>query len=148
MNLLLEDDRIEWQGSLRATYNKYLHPDVINYTDKGMWDSLYRREIPSCFQFDTQVGGQAIQEIHPTNLAELTAGNGLMRLMATDDGILPLDLYVKHKNHIDLWYDEMREAGLTLSEMKLLEPYLSIVYGVAVSQETMMRMSMDPHITE
>ncbi len=147
MNLLLEDDRIEWQGSLRATYNKYLHPDVINYTDRGMWDSLYRREIPSCFQFDTQVGGQAIQEIHPTNLAELTAGNGLMRLMATDDGILPLDLYVEHKNNIGLWYDEMREAGLTLGEMKLLEPYLNIVYGVAVSQETMMRMSMDPHIS-
>lgn len=50
MNLLLEDERIEWKGSLRATYNAYLHPDVINYDDKGMWDSLYRREIPSCFQ--------------------------------------------------------------------------------------------------
>lgn len=147
MNLLLEDDRMEWQGSLRATYNKYLHPDVINYDDRGMWDSLYKREIPSCFQFDTQVGGQAIQEIHPTNLAELTAGNGLMRLMATEDGVLPLDLYVQHKNHIDMWYDEMREAGLTLAEMKVLEPYLNIVYGVAVSQETMMRMSMDPHIS-
>ena len=147
MNLLMEDERMEWQGSLRATYNKYLHPDVINYDDRGMWDSLYRREIPSCFQFDTQVGGQAIQQIHPTNLAELTAGNGLMRLMATDDGVLPLDLYVQHKNNIDMWYEEMREAGLTLAEMKVLEPYLSIVYGVAVSQEAMMRMSMDPQIS-
>lgn len=50
MNLLLEDERMEWQGSLRATYNKYLHPDVINYDDRGMWDSLYNKEIPSCFQ--------------------------------------------------------------------------------------------------
>lgn len=147
MNLLLEDEHIEWQGGLRATYNKYLHPDVIDYTNRGMWDSLFKREIPSCFQFDTQVGGQAIQEIHPTNLAELTAGNGLMRLMATEDGVLPLDLYVQHKNNIDLWYEEMRENGLTMAEMKVLEPYLSVVYGVAVSQETMMRLSMDQHIS-
>ena len=50
LNLLLEDGRIEWQGSLRETYNKYIHPDVINYEDKNMWEALYRGEIPSCFQ--------------------------------------------------------------------------------------------------
>lgn len=147
MNLLLEDNRIEWQGNLRATYDKYLHPDVLIKDDPGMWNSLYKKEIPSCFQFDTIVGGQAIQQIHPMNLAELTAGNGLMRLMATDDGVLPLDLYVKHKNNIGLWYDEMREAGLTLDEIHIMEKYLYVVYGVAVSQETMMRLSMDPNIS-
>ena len=92
MNLLLEDDIFEWQGTLRDTYNKYIHPDVIEYDDRGMWDSLYRREIPACFQFDTLVGGQAIQQIHPISLAELTAGNGLMRLMANEDGELPVDI--------------------------------------------------------
>lgn len=147
MGWLLENNRIQWRGNLRKTYNTYLHPDVLNYTDRGMWESLYRKEIPSCFQFDTAVGGQAIQQIHPVNLAQLTAGNGLMRLMANEEGILPLDLYCQHKNNINTWYAEMSAAGLTLEEQKVLEPYLLPVYGVAVSQETMMRMSMDPHIS-
>ena len=147
MNLLLEDNAIEWQGSLRATYDKYVHPDVLNYDDRGMWDALYRREIPSCFQFDSVVGSQAIQLIHPVNLAQLTAGNGLMRLMANEDGDLPLDIYVKHKNDISTWEEEMRHEGLTEAEQELLKKYLNIVYGVAVSQETMMRLSMDPHIS-
>lgn len=50
MNLLLEDNLMEWQGSLKATYDKYLHPDVINYTDEGMWKELNEGKIPSCFQ--------------------------------------------------------------------------------------------------
>ena len=147
LNLLLEDGRIEWQGSLRETYNKYIHPDVINYEDKNMWEALYRGEIPSCFQFDTQVGSQAIHEIHPTQLAQLVAGNGLMRLMADEDGNLPLDIYCRHKNNIQLWYDEMYAAGLNDEEIEVLHPYLDIVYGMAVSQECMMRMVMDNHIS-
>ena len=146
MNWMLEDEVLEWQGSLRATYDKYIAPKVLNYDDKGMWTALFNRQIPSCFQFDTVVGGQAIQQIHPEQLAELVAGNGLMRLMANEDGILPLDLYCQHKNNIGMWYEEMAAAGLTIEEQKVLEPYLGIVYGVAVSQECMMRMSMDPKI--
>lgn len=147
MNLLLEDGKIQWQGSLRKTYDKYIHPDVINYDNEDMWNALYRREIPSCFQFDTQVGGQAIHLIHPSNLAELTAGNGLMRLMANEDGELPLDIYVKHKNNIQTWYDEMEQEGLSKEEQNILRKYLDIVYGVAVSQETMMLLSMDKNIS-
>lgn len=148
LNLLLEAGKIEWQGSLRATYNKYIHPDVIDYEDNGMWEALYRGEIPACFQFDTKVGGQAIQEIHPTSLAQLVAGNGLMRLMADEEGNLPLDIYCRHKNNIQLWYDEMYAAGLNDEEINVLHPYLDIVYGMAVSQECMMRMVMDPHISD
>ena len=147
MNWLLESGNIEWKGNLRDTYDSYLHPDVINYDNPHMWESLYRKEIPSCFQFDTPVGGQAIQQIHPTSLAQLVAGNGLMRLMANEDGILPLDLYCQHKNNISQWYEEMRENGLTSDEIRVLEKYLYPVYGVAVSQETMMQMSMDKNIS-
>lgn len=70
-----------------------------------------------------------------------------MRLMANEDGDLPLDIYVKHKNDISTWEEEMRHEGLTSAEQELLKKYLDIVYGVAVSQETMMRLSMDPHIS-
>ena len=80
-------------------------------------------------------------------MAQLVAGNGLMRLMADEDGNLPLDIYCLHKNNIQLWYDEMYAAGLNDEEIEVLHPYLDIVYGMAVSQECMMRMVMDSHIS-
>ena len=40
MDLLLEYGKIKWQGSLRETYNTYLHPDVLEYNDPKMWEIL------------------------------------------------------------------------------------------------------------
>lgn len=146
MNWLLENEHMEWQGSLRTTYDKYLAPKVLNYDNSEMWESLYRKEIPSCFQFDTVSGGQAVQLIHPQNLLELLTGNSVLRLMAEDGKEQPLNIYANYKKDISLWYDEMKAAGLTIDEQKVLEKYLLPVYGVAASQELMMRLSMDDHI--
>ena len=146
MNWLLEDNRIEWQGDLRSTYTKYISPDAINYTDSGMWDSLCNKEIPSAFQFDTAQGGQAVNLIKPHSLLELLTGNSVMRLMAQDGGELPLETYAKYKNNISLWYEEMRIVGLSEQEIAILQPHLLPVYGVAASQESMMKLAMDEHI--
>ncbi len=147
LNWMLEDEVIEWQGSLKSTYNKYIHPDVINKTEPSMYDSLYNREIPSCFQFDTPVGNQAVQLIHPSSLLELATGNSVMRLMSSDGGELPLNTYAKFKSNINLWYKEMKEAGLNENEQHILEKYLLPLYGVADSQEVMMLLSMDSNIS-
>lgn len=147
MNWLLEDELMEWQGSLRSTYDKYLAPKVLNYDNKDMWESLYRKEIPSCFQFDTLSGSQAVQLIHPENLLELLTGNSVLRLMAEDGKEQPLTLYASYKKDISLWYDEMREAGLSLQEQQILEKHLLPVYGVAASQEIMMKLAMDENIS-
>lgn len=147
MNWLLENEYMEWQGNLRSTYDKYLAPKVINKTEPEMWESLYRKEIPSCFQFDTVSGGQAVQLIHPQNLLELLTGNSVLRLMAEEGKEQPLNIYASYKKNINLWYEEMRQAGLTTNEVSILEKYLLPVYGVAASQELMMRLSMDEHIS-
>lgn len=146
MNWLLEDNQIKWQGDLRSTYTKYISPDAINYTDKGMWDSLCRKEIPSAFQFDTSQGGQAVNLIQPHSLLELLTGNSVMRLMAQDGGELPLETYARYKNNIGLWYEEMRINGLSEKEIEILKPHLLPVYGVAASQESMMKLAMDENI--
>ena len=146
MNWLLEDNHIQWQGNLRDTYTKFISPDAINYTDKGMWDSLCRKEIPSAFQFDTSQGGQAVNLIQPHSLLELLTGNSVMRLMAQDGGELPLETYAKYKNDIRLWYEEMRLAGLSDADMAVVKPHLLPVYGVAASQESMMKLAMDERV--
>ena len=145
MNYMLEDGIMKWQGSLRATYDKYLSPAVLDYDNKEMWDLAANGAISSLFQFDTTVGGQAIKKIHPTSLTQLAIANSVMRLMS--DGEQPIDIYVKQKTAPEIWYADMRDNGLTNEEIKVLEKYLKVKDGVADSQEVVMQLSMDPQIS-
>lgn len=145
MNYMLEDGIIQWQGSLKSTYNKYLNPSVLDYTSPGMWDMVGRGEISSLFQFDTLVGIQAIKDIQPRSLTELAISSSLMRLMG--DGELPLTKYGRFKRVPDLWYDELHRYKLSYDEMRILEKYLLKKNGVGESQEVIMQMVMDPQIS-
>lgn len=145
MNLLLEDKLMEWQGNLRSTYDKYLLPKNIDYTNQEMWRMAGDGKILELFQFDTAQGSKAVRLIKPTSIKDLAAGNSIMRLMC--DGEQPLDIFVRHKKDINEWYAEMDAAGLNQEEQQLMKKYLSNVYGVAGSQEIVMQLSMDPHIS-
>lgn len=147
ISFLQRDKLIEPDLSLREVYDKYLHPAVLPQTDQKMWDALAKNQVISCFQFDSAVGAQAARKIKPTSALEMADANGLMRLMTAEKGAeSPLDKYVRFKNNISLWYDEMDNAGLTKAEQKTLEPYFLSSYGVPPSQEQMMRILMDKDI--
>ena len=111
MNLLLEDGIMEWQEDLRTTYNKYLLPMNLDYDTKEMWDWVAEGKIVDLFQFDTQVGGQAVRMIKPQNIAELSVANSVMRLM-TDDMELPLATYSRFKHDLNGWYIEMKKCRI------------------------------------
>lgn len=145
MNLLLEDQQIEWKGTLRDTYNEYLLPANLDYTTKEMWDMVGDEKVMELFQYDTPQGSKAARLIKPHSLRDLAAGNSVLRLMS-DEGEQPLDTFAKYKKDINLWYKEMLTAGLNDKEVELMEKYLKSVYGVAPSQELMMMLSMDPYI--
>lgn len=145
MNLLLEDKKMEWYGSLKDTYEHYLLPANINYTNQEMWKMASDGKILELFQMDTTQGSKAMRLIKPTSIKDIAAGNSIMRLMC--DGEQPLDIFVRHKKNIQEWYDEMNAAHLTADEQSLLRKYLDRVYGVAGSQELVMLLSMDPHIS-
>lgn len=145
MNYMLEDGTMEWQGSLRKTYDKYLNPAMLDYNSKEMWDLVGNGAISSLFQFDTLVGSQAIKDIQPRSLYELASSSSLMRLMS--DGELPLAKYARFKRVPELWYNEMREYHLNDEEIHILEKYLSKKSGVGESQEVIMQIVMDPQIS-
>lgn len=70
-----------------------------------------------------------------------------MRLMTSEPGAeTPMEKYVRYKNNISLWYQEMDDNGLTKQEQKILEPYFLSSYGVPPSQEQLMKMLRDPAI--
>ena len=147
IKFLQEHDEIESNLTLREVYDKYLHPDVILVDDKDTWDNVQSGKILNIFQFDSDVGSQAIKKIKPKNILELADANGLMRLMTAEKGAeTPMEKYVRFKNNLNLWYSEMSMAGLTKEEMTTLEPYFKDSYGVPPSQEQLMKMLMDENI--
>ena len=147
MDLLLKYNQIEWQGSLRATYNKYLHPDVLDYNNPEMWKRMQEGQISNLFQFDSLQGAICIKRTRPENVKQLGAANAVMRLMSSDGGETPLDRYVRFRNDISEWYKEMDEYGLTKHEQSLLEKYLLPKFGNSVEQEDMMQIVQDPEIS-
>ena len=147
IKFLQEYGEIESNLTLREVYDKYFHPDVLNIEDKEVWDNIEQGKILNIFQFDSEIGAQAAKKIKPRNMLELSDANGLMRLMTAEKGAeTPMMKYIRFKNNLDLWYDEMKSAGLTKEEITVIEPYFKSSYGVPPSQEQMMKMLMDPQI--
>ncbi len=147
IKFLQENNEIESDLSLREVYNKYFHPDVLDIENKEVWKNIQEGNVLNVFQFDSDIGSQAAKKIRPGSMMELADANGLMRLMTSEKGAeTPMDKYIRFKNDLNLWYDEMNRAGLTNEEVKVLEPYFKKSYGVPPSQEQMMQMLMDKDI--
>jgi len=145
MDLLLKDGEIEWQGTLRKTYNKYLHPDFLEYNNPVMWEKMSDGSIPNLFQMDSPVGAIAMKKARPENVRQLAEVNSIMRLQS-ESGEQPIDRYVRFRNDINQWYLEMADAGLNQHEIQIMEKYLKDSNGVSGSQEVLMQILMDPEI--
>ena len=147
IRFLQEDGCIEKDLSLREVYNKYFHPNVLPLEDVEVWKNIQNGTVLNAFQFDSVVGSQAAKKIKPVTILELADANGLMRLMPSEKGAeTPMEKYIRYKNNIDLWYEEMDREGLTKEEQKTLEPYFLKSFGVPPSQEQLMLMLMDKNI--
>lgn len=143
MDLLLEHGKIEWQGSLKDTYYKYIHPDMLDYNTVEMWDCL--PSIYSVFQFDTPISQKTLGATHPHSVMDLSAANSLLRLMPDNADETPIDRYKRYKDSIAEWEQDTINFGLNNQEREILWRYLADAYGMADSQEKVMRLSMDEH---
>lgn len=145
--LLAEHGYINWEGSLKATYDKYLHPSVINYIDGEMWQKAQNNKVISLFQWDSPQGRQGMEVAKPQTLREMSAVNSALRLMTNEYHTeLPLITYAKQKENIQLWYSSMKNYGLTEEEIKILEKHLLPTYGLCIEQESAMEIAMDSKI--
>ena len=75
MDLLVEYHYMEWQGTLKKTYDKYLSPELLNYENEEMRKLVGENKIISLFQFDTPTGLQCAKQIKPRSLLELAQAN-------------------------------------------------------------------------
>ena len=147
IRLLQDYGEVESDLTLREIYDKYFHPNVLPIEDQNIWKALQENSVLNIFQFDSEVGSQAAKKIKPKSMLEMADANGLMRLMTAKKGQeSPMDKYIRYKNNINLWYQEMDNYGLTKQEQEYLKPYFESSYGVPPSQEQLMRMLMDKHL--
>lgn len=147
LDLLLKYGYIEWNDSLKNTYEKYIGLKNLDYDTEEMWKEIGENKIGNLFQYDTPVGLATAKLVKPSNTMELAIANSLMRLMADESGVMPSDTFTLYKNNISLWYDEMKRYGLTEEEIKIMEKHLLNNSGVCESQEGIMLISMDEKIS-
>lgn len=145
LELLVKDGLVKQYPTLRETYENYIGIYNLERDALGMWDMVYQQKINSLFQMDAQSGRDAVRLTHPQSVEDLATINSVLRLMPQKKGDeTPLEKFARYKENIQLWYDEMRQWGLTDEEMKLLEPVAKDTYGITESQESFMTLVQMP----
>lgn len=146
MELLLKDGKIEWQGSLKSTYDKYFHPDVLDLTSKEMYDMLANGEVFDAFQMSSLVAQNAMAKIKPETFDEVSITNTLIRLQVDGGKEQPVDRFIRYKKNINEWYKDMKEWGLNEQEMALMKKHLLSRTGICDTQEMIMAIIIDEEI--
>ena len=147
LDLLLEAGKIEWQGSLKKTYEKYIGIYTLERNDPKMWELLWNHKVLSLFQMEKESGKQALALAKPRSVDDLATINSVIRLMAQEKGAeTPLQKYARFHEDITLWYKEMTEAGLTQEEQDILKEILGVSSGICEAQEYLMLLCMHPAI--
>ena len=141
LNLLINNSEITKEDSFRNTYNKFIHPDVLDYNTPEMFNLLGTEQGNNIFQLSTDMGMKACQMIKPKSVNQMGLVNSLMRLMS-DGGETPLEKYQRFSKNIQEWYKEMEDCGLNAEEVAVLEKYLLPNNGICAEQEDLMAISM------
>lgn len=144
LDLLLADNMIEWQGTLKSTYDKYLHPDVLDRDAPEMWHRIWRNEIIDIFQMDSTVGKQSLSLVKPESIPQMAAVNSLMRLVPEKGQKTPTEEYVIYKQHPELIKKEIDDLVATDKEKEILYDFMKQYTGVLESQESAMLAVMLP----
>ena len=141
--LLKNDGKVENLG-LRDLYNKYIHPEVIDTTDKRIWVHLAAGDVMDVFQFSTGVGLAIAKKLKPKDPMEMTAANAMMRLMSEKGKESQQDRFVRiQKVGIGAFDREMRQANLNEDMIRLMHKHCDRYYGCCAIQEQMMEILMD-----
>lgn len=109
-----------------------------------MYDMLEKGEIFDAFQMSSLVARNAMRKIKPRTFNEVAITNTIIRLQT--DGEQPIDKFVRYKNNIQEWYQDMNKYGLTKYEQSLMERHLLERTGISDTQEIIMQIIIDEDI--
>lgn len=145
--LLLKDNIIKWQGTLKDTYTKYIGVYNLERDAEEMWKLLWNHKVISAFQMEKASGVQALALTKPHSVDDLATINSVIRLMAQEKGAeTPLQKFARFHENIQLWHDEMTEHGLTEEEQQILHDIIGVSYGICEAQEYLVLLTTHPKI--
>ena len=162
---LMRDDGIIQAKNAREMM-KFIHPDNIDLDDKKVYETIFHTgNTDNIFQFDTDIGKGICAKLKPNNIVELATANSLMRLKSdfnlsfisrdfegvevTDEMKKAFeheqlaDKYLRYKNNINEVYHDMEAFYIRPETQKRIMKTLEKTYGVCVSQEDLMRTTME-----
>ena len=141
---LLKNDKAIEDITLRETYNKYIHPEVMNTEDNRIWQHLAAGDVLDVFQFSTGVGLAVAKKVKPQDPFEMTAANAMMRLMSEKGKESQQDRYARiQKEGIHIFDMEMKQKKLPEEVIEKFHKHCDRYYGCCPIQEQMMEMLMD-----
>ena len=147
IDLICDYGYAERKPTLKETYESIVGVYNIERNDPKMWEMVWEHKINSLFQMEQQSGIAGIKLIHPKSVSELAVLNSVIRLMAQEKGgETPLERWARFRKNINLWYDEMREYGLSEEEINWLAHYPMITEGVCETQEGLMSLVQEPEL--
>ena len=142
--LLAADGKVESDLTLRELYNKYIHPEVIDTTEQGIWDHLAAGNVMDIFQFSTGVGLAIAKKLKPQNPMEMTAANAMMRLMSEKGKESQQDRFVRIQSlGLNVFDREMDKAMFSKEQKDLMHKHCDPYFGCCALQEQMMELLMD-----
>ena len=145
LNLLIDNDYITPEPTLRETYEKVIGVYNIERDEEKMWDMVQDHKVISLFQMEQDSGIRGIALTHPRNVDELAILNSVIRLMATEKGAeSPLDKYARFRLRPQDWENEMIRFGLSEEEREILHRELDISNGLSITQEQFMQLVQLP----
>ena len=135
------------EDTLKETYEKIVGIYNLEREAPEMWQMCWEHKVMSLFQMEKQSGISGIAAMKPTSVDDLAILNSAIRLMATEKGgEMPVNKLARFKAHPDDWDYELRKYGLGAEAKEILEPVLSVSYGLCIAQEQFMQLVQLPEL--
>ena len=147
IDLLCEYGYAERKSSLRETYESIIGIYNLERDNSQMWNMVHNHEIGSLFQMEKQSGISGIALTQPRTVDELAVLNSVIRLMASEKGAeQPLDMWARYRKDINIWYNEMKQYGLSAKQIDWLAHHPAITMGICESQEGLMQLLQEEQL--
>ena len=147
IDLICDYGYAERKETLKETYESLIGIYNLDRDNPEMWKMVWNHEIGSLFQMEKQSGIQGIATLHPTSVDDLAILNSTIRLMAQEKGgEMPTEKLARFKANPYAWKEEMEKYGLGEKERLILDPVLSMSYGLCIAQEQFMELVQLPEL--
>lgn len=129
--------------TLRECFMKYININKIDFNNPEIWEHLYNNDVLSIFQFDAASGRKGVLATHPHTLEEMTAVNGLIRLMTEEGQEDQIERFARIKSDPESFENEMVEHRVPEWMRNIIHREIDRFNGCCCTQESFMILSQE-----